>query len=530
MTEAQPQSSAQTPGAGIVRAILSRASTPTAPALVGPGCGVTTYGDLDTQTARIASALKRCGVRPGDRVAVVVQKSTDAFMLALGILRAGAILVPLNTAYTSADVARFPSDAEPSLVVSDPKHAEAATAASDGARRRVETLDASGGGSWAGLVHDALPLESDPDLHGQSPAVLLYTSGTTGPAKGALLTHGNLAHQARALMLAWSIRPSDVVLHALPLFHAHGLLIATLPALWAGASLMFRYGFDADDAISCLPSATCFMGVPFYYARLAANRRLSASVTSAIRLFVSGSAPLPAVVRDRILAQTGHVIADRYGMTETLIIAANRPDGHLRVGSVGVAVEDVEIRITDIAGHAPVPVGTTGMVEVRGPNVCSGYWRNPDATRSAFRSDGFFVTGDVGHLDADGFLWLTGRAKDIIIYCGLNIHPGEVEAHLAELYGVSESAVFGVPHPEFGEAVVAAVVPEPGSRLVPHVVRGELVGRLADYKVPKRVAVIEALPRNAMGKVDKGVLRERYARLFTPGPDRAPPAGPGDSR
>jgi malonyl-CoA/methylmalonyl-CoA synthetase len=472
-----------------------------------------TYAALDEETARVQAVLAAHGVGAGDRVVVQVEKSVRAIVFYLACLRRGAIYVPLNTAYTAAEVAYFLADAAPTVLVCDPARAAAlAPAARSAGVAHVLTLDAAGAGSLA----DAGRVASDPTVAASAPddvAAILYTSGTTGRAKGAMLTHANLAANARALHQAWRWQPGDVLLHALPIFHAHGLFVALHCALLNASPILLLARFDAARVLALLARATVFMGVPTHYTRLLAAPALDRAACARMRLFVSGSAPLLAATQRAFTTRTGHEILERYGMTETGMITSNPYDGPRVLGSVGAALAGVETRIVAADGRGCAP-DEPGVLEVRGPNVFRGYWRQPERTRAEFRADGFFVTGDLATMAADGRVTLVGRARDLIISGGLNVHPREVEAALDALPGVRESAVIGVPHPDLGEGVTAVVVPDGSQAVTAADVRAALAGRLAGFKQPKQVFVIEALPRNAMGKVQKSMLRTRFAGAY----------------
>ncbi len=460
-----------------------------------------------------AAALAAAGVRPGDRVAVQVAKSPAALALYGGAVAAGAVFLPLNTAYTPAEVAYFVGNAEPAVLVCDPAKAEALAPVAGGAR--VLTLDAAGAGTFADLAAGPAPIDPQPRAPGDL-AGILYTSGTTGRSKGAMLTHANLLSNAQVLADLWEFTAADVLLHMLPIFHTHGLFVATNVALLTGGRMIFCPGFDADQAVRLMPQATAMMGVPTFYTRLLDHPGLTRALTAHMRLFVSGSAPLLAETHRAWEARTGHRILERYGMTETNMNTSNPYRGERRAGTVGLPLPGVEVRVCDPEGR-PLPPGETGMVEVRGPNVFAGYWRMPDKTAEDLRGDGFFITGDLGRFDADGYLTIVGRQKDMIITGGFNVYPVEVEEAIDALPGVAESAVIGVPHPDFGEAVLAVVVPRPGAAVDPAAVAAALRTRLAAFKLPKAVEVVPALPRNAMGKVTKADLRARHAARFTKG-------------
>ncbi len=472
-----------------------------------------TYADLDAASARYARLLRDMGVAHGDRVAVQVEKSPEAVFLYLGALRLGAVYVPLNPAYTPAELGYFVADAEPRVVVCRPED-ETLLQQLGGSHARILTLGAAADGSLAERSA-SLPNEFPPAvITADDLAAILYTSGTTGRSKGAMLTHGNLAANGRTLREFWAFAADDVLLHALPLFHAHGLFVALHCTLLAGARMLFLPRFDADAVVRLLPRATVMMGVPTFYTRLLANPGLTREACAPIRLFISGSAPLLAETHHRFHERTGHAILERYGMTETGMNCSNPLVGERVPGAVGPPLPGVEVRISDAEGRE-LGAGETGVLEVRGANVFRGYWRMPEKTRAEFRADGFFVTGDVARIDERGYVHLVGRAKDLIISGGLNVYPKEVEEVLDRVEGVAESAVFGVPHPDFGEVAVAVVrrgadLPD----LAEDAVIAAARSRLAAYKTPKRVFFIDELPRNAMGKVQKNVLQERYRALF----------------
>ena len=474
------------------------------------------YADAHRRALGYAAALKGLGVAPGDRVAVQVEKSVEVLLLHFGCLAAGAVYLPLNTAYTDAEVAYFLEDAEPALVVCRPSAREGLEpVARNAGVRHLETLDADGTGSIAALA-DASPAAAGPVERRQGDlAAILYTSGTTGRAKGAMLSHGNLTANAEALAEVWRFTPEDVLLHALPIFHTHGLFVATNTCVMAGASMILLPRFEVPEVLRRLPEASVLMGVPTYYARLLQAEGLTRDRVRHVRLFVSGSAPLSAELHREFEARTGHAILERYGMTETGMITSNPYDGPRRAGTVGLPLPGVEVRIAEPATGAPLPAGEVGVVEVRGPNVFKGYWRQPEKTAAEFRADGFFISGDLGRIDEQGYLELVGRDKDLIISGGLNVYPAEVEAALDALPEVFESAVIGVPHQDFGEAVTAVVVLRPGRQLTEADVRTRLVGELAGYKVPKRVLFADELPRNAMGKIQKTTLREDHRHIFS---------------
>lgn len=457
-----------------------------------------TYGHLRDCAAGLAGALRAAGVGTGDRVVVQVDKSPDAIALYVACLRTGAVFVPLNTAYTPAEVAGLVADADPVLFVGRP-------GVEPPPGVRTETLGARGEGTLAELVTpDPLPPVA---RDGSDCAAMLYTSGTTGRSKGAMLSCTNLVSNARALAAAWRFAPDDVLLHVLPTFHVHGLFVALHCSFAVGASVRLHERFDPDAVIRDLPASTVLMGVPTHYHRLLAHPGLDAEACRGVRLFTSGSAPLPAHEHEAFAARTGHRIVERYGMTETMILTSNPYDGDRIAGTVGFPLDGIEVRVADDEGE-PVPTGATGTVEVRGPNVFLGYWRRPDATAAAMRDDGWFVTGDVGSLDEEGRLTLAGRASDLIISGGFNVYPKEVELVLDQAPGVDESAVIGLPDPDLGEVVVAVLVAD-GAIDEADVLAA--CDGLARFKRPRRLVVVDELPRNAMGKVQKALLRAELA-------------------
>jgi malonyl-CoA/methylmalonyl-CoA synthetase len=479
------------------------------------------YGDLAAMAGSFASALDGLGVAPGDRVLVQVGKSPEAVGLYLGCLRLGAIYVPINTAYTGDEVAYFLGDAAPALFLCDPGQQEGLSrlaATVDGAIT-VHSLGTDGGGSLMTLVGaaeasgaTAVPIapRCADDI-----AAILYTSGTTGRSKGAMLTHGNLAVSGAVLVDYWGWQSTDVLLHALPIFHVHGLFVALHCAMLTATPMIFLSGFDADEVLASLPEATVMMGVPTFYTRLLARPELDSELCAGMRLFVSGSAPLTSQTFEAWEERTGHRILERYGMSETMMNVSNPLQGERVPGTVGFPLPGVEVRITGPEG-APLDPGQVGMIEVRGPNVFAGYWQMPEKTAEEFRADGFFITGDQGIMDDQGRVSIVGREKDMVISGGYNVYPKEVEALLDEMPQVVESAVIGVPHADFGEGVVAVVVPR-GEEVTRSQVDQALSDRIARFKQPKQVINVSELPRNAMGKVQKNQLRNDYAGLFADG-------------
>ena len=497
-------------------AIAQAATTrPDADFLLLPGRGTVNFRATLAAAARFAHVLASWGVTPGDRVMVQAGKSAEAIFLYLACLRIGAVYVPLNTGYTPAEVAYFIGDAEPKLFVASPAgHDKIAAIAPD-----LKVLTLSDDGQGGTLPEQAVgQLDDFPDaaIGMNDLASILYTSGTTGRSKGAMLSHGNLWSNAETLRDIWHFTDRDVLLHALPIFHIHGLFVATNVSLLAGAKMVLLPKFDPDAIFEGLPKATALMGVPTFYTRLLADPRLSRETTGHMRLFISGSAPLLAETHRQWQARTGHAILERYGMTETNMIASNPYDGERVPGSVGYALPGVAVRIADDAGAA-LPPGAVGMIEVRGPNVFQGYWRMPDKTKDEFRKDGFFITGDLGTQEPDGRIRIVGRGKDLIISGGFNVYPKEIESLIDAIAGVAESAVVGLPHADFGEGVTAVCVCEAGAALTEEAVLAALKDKLAKFKQPKRVLFVDDLPRNTMGKVQKNVLRDSYRDLYGKG-------------
>ncbi len=477
---------------------------------------VITYGDLFDISGRYANVLCAAGVKFGDRVVVQVEKSPECVLLYLACLRLGAVYLPLNQAYTLAELDYFIGDSEPRMVVCAPEREAEIAALAEGLG--VETTLTLGiDGATGSLIERAggAPLDRDDAVCAPDDlAAILYTSGTTGRPKGAMLTHRNLQSNAETLKDIWRFTGDDVLLNALPIFHTHGLFVAANVTLMVGGSMIFLPKLDLELIFRFLPRSTTMMGVPTFYVRLLQDQRLSRESTAHIRLFVSGSAPLLAETHAEWQARTGHAVLERYGMTETGMNTSNPYDGPRVAGSVGPPLPDVQIRIADPETGAPIPQGEIGMIEVKGPNVFKGYWRMPEKTASEFRPDGFFITGDLGIIDAQGYVSIVGRGKDLVISGGYNVYPKEVETEIDGIHGVDESAVIGVLHPDFGEGVTAVCCLKPGAMLDEAQVLSHLAGRLAKYKQPKRVIFVDALPRNTMGKVQKAALREMYKDLY----------------
>ncbi|MEZ5615526.1 MAG: malonyl-CoA synthase [Rhodocyclaceae bacterium] len=482
-----------------------------APCLILPGGRRVSYAELESQSARYGALLVDAGLKPGDRVAAQVEKSAEALFLYLGCLRAGGVFLPLNPAYTRGEVAYFLDDARPGLFVCAPERREEAQELAWACRLPlVHDLGARGEGSLAAAAaqmpaHLATVERADGDL-----ASIVYTSGTTGRSKGAMLTHRNLAANALVLHRYWGFRPGDVLLHVLPTFHVHGLYVATHCALLNGSPMLYEPKFDAPRALRLLREATVFMGVPTYYVRLLQEQGLTREAVAHMRLFISGSAPLLPETFAAFRERTGHTLLERYGMTEGGMFTSNPLEGERRGGTVGFPLPGTEVRVVG-EDDAPLPAGGIGHIQVRGDNVFAGYWDMPEKTKEAFTPEGYFRTGDLGRFDAEGYLAIIGRDKDLIISGGLNVYPKEIEEAIDALPGVAESAVIGLPHPDFGEAVTAVVVrvrDAPG--LTAEGLIAALKGNIAGFKVPKAVHFVDDLPRNAMGKVQKNRLRERF--------------------
>ncbi|MCW5624389.1 MAG: malonyl-CoA synthase [Burkholderiales bacterium] len=471
---------------------------------------VWTYGQLEALSGRYANALSQSGANHGDRVAVQVDKSPETLALYLACLRGGFVHLPLNTAYQPAEIDYFLRDAQPAVFICRPDAREALLPiATDVGVRSVLTLDGEGRGTLPALADlldaQAVTAEAQPD----DLAVILYTSGTTGRSKGAMLTHGNLTSNGLTLVSEWGISSADVLLHALPIFHVHGLFVANHTILLAGGRFLFHRKFDAAAVLRDLQRATLLMGVPTFYTRLLAEPGFTRDTVSGVRLFISGSAPLLTETFEAFETRTGQRILERYGMSESGMITSNPLRGERKAGTVGRPLPDVNVRVADADDH-PLSAGAIGGVQIRGPNVFKGYWLMPEKTAQEFTADGWFRTGDVGCFDADGYLSIVGRAKDLIITGGYNVYPKEIELEIDGLPGVVESAVIGVPHPDFGEAVTAVIARKAGTALDEAGILAHLKTRLANYKVPKRLIVVDELPRNTMGKVQKAELRKRY--------------------
>ncbi|MEO1639477.1 MAG: malonyl-CoA synthase [Pseudomonadota bacterium] len=477
-----------------------------------------TYAEFLGAAARLAHVLVARGLRPGDRLAAQVQKTPEALALYAACVQAGVIFLPLNPAYTVDELTYFIENSGARMVVCDGGAEAAVTPVATRLGALTDTLNADGSGSLtaaAKYMEEVFPTVAR-DI--EDLAAFLYTSGTTGRSKGAMLTQGNLLSNAETLTEIWRFTASDVLLHALPIFHTHGLFVATNITLIAGSAMIYLPKFDLDAIITRMPEATAMMGVPTFYTRLLDDPRLTNDLCAHMRLFISGSAPLLAETHKFFAARTGHRILERYGMTETNMSTSNPLDGDRRAGTVGFPLPEVELKITDPDTGAPLPTGEIGQIEVRGPNVFKGYWQMPEKTAAELREDGFFITGDLGRVDADGYVHIVGRNKDLIISGGYNIYPKEIELVLDAQPGVLESAVIGVPHADFGETVLGLLVAAPGATLDLEAIAAAAAQSLARFKQPAKLIQIDALPRNAMGKVQKNVLRKNYATLFAKAP------------
>ncbi len=478
-----------------------------------PGRDDISFQEAFARAAQFAHVLTAHGIKPGDRVAVQVEKSAEALILYLAALRTGAVHLPLNTGYTARELEYFIGDAEPRVFVCAPKH----KAWIEPLCRDFDVLTLGDDGKSGTLLEEARGQRidySDADMGMEDLAAILYTSGTTGRSKGAMLTHGNLWSNANVLKDIWHFGSDDVLLHALPIFHTHGLFVATNVCLAAGASIILLPKFEVDAVFQAMPRATVMMGVPTFYTRLLQDPRLTRDACTHMRLFISGSAPLLTETHRQWQERTGHAVLERYGMTETNMNTSNPYDGKRLPGSVGFPLPGTELRIADDDG-SPLPPGEIGMIEVRGPNVFKGYWRMPEKTAAEFRADGYFITGDLGTIDKDGYVSIVGRGKDLIISGGLNVYPKEIELLIDDIAGVEESAVIGLPHDDFGEGVTAVVVPKRGADLTEEEILASLEGRLAKFKIPKRILFAEQFPRNTMGKIQKNILRDQYRTLYT---------------
>ena len=483
--------------------------------LISPEGAVLTHAQFVRMAARFAHALRAAGLEVGDRLAVQLEKSPQLLAIYAACTQSGVIFLPLNTAYTGAEVAYFVENSGAKLFLCDPAREAELTPALAHTGARIETLDGAGAGRFADMAMGQPETFDTVDRSPDDLAAFLYTSGTTGRSKGAMMTHENLLSNAQTLVSEWRFSDKDVLMHALPIFHTHGLFVASNVMLLAGGAMLFLPKFDLEQVLRLLPQATTMMGVPTFYTRLLEDARFDRDLTAHMRLFISGSAPLLAETHKQFEARTGLRILERYGMTETNMITTNPYDGERRAGTVGPVLRGVELKITDPETGAQLPDGEIGSIEVRGPNVFKGYWKMPEKTAEELREDGFFITGDLGVRAADGYVTLVGRGKDLIITGGFNVYPKEVEGVLDDQAGVLESAVIGVPHPDFGEGVVAILVPEEGAELDSTAIGAAAAKVLAKFKHPKAYVVMQTLPRNTMGKVQKNLLRQDFADMFT---------------
>ncbi|WP_340108759.1 malonyl-CoA synthase [Pikeienuella sp. HZG-20] len=485
-----------------------------APFLILPDGREISYDAFIRMSARYAHAIAGAGLAPGDRLAVQISKSPEALAVYAACVRAGVVFLPLNTSYTPPEVSYFVENSGAKLLLVDSAAAGALAPIAAAAGAAMMVLNADGSGSFADAASGASETfptvpRSEDDL-----AAFLYTSGTTGRSKGAMLTQRNLLSNAEALADLWRFTAEDRLLHALPIYHTHGLFVASNVTALAGGAMIFLPRFDLDEMIRLMPGATAMMGVPTFYTRLLGDPRFDRELTARARLFVSGSAPLLAETHRAFEARTGHRILERYGMTETGMNTSNPYEGERRAGTVGMPLPGVELKVCDPETGAELPQGEVGVLEVRGPNVFKGYWGMPEKTAQELRPDGFFITGDLGLIDEDGYVQIVGRGKDLIISGGFNVYPKEVELALDEQPGVLESAVVAAPHPDFGEAVVGFIVPEPGAAPDLAAIGAALKSNLARYKQPKELRLIDELPRNTMGKVQKNILRDEVKTLF----------------
>ncbi len=475
------------------------------------------WRDIDRATAMMANLLKSLDLPKGARVAVQVEKSVEAMMLYLATLRAGYVFLPLNTAYQSAEIEYFIGNAEPSVVVCSPANfGWVSKIAFKAGTQNVFTLGEDRTGSLLDRAAHCSDLHTPAVCQADDLAAILYTSGTTGRSKGAMLSHNNLLSNAQVLKEYWGWQPNDVLIHALPIFHVHGLFVALHGALLNGSKMIWLSKFDPKIVMQKLPEATVFMGVPTLYVRLLAEAGLNKEAVRNMRLFVAGSAPLLLETFNTWQERTGHTILERYGMSETAMLTSNPyspKDGERRGGTVGFPLPGVSLQVQDDEG-ATLPVGEIGGIQVKGPNIFKGYWRMPEKTAEEFTADGYFKTGDVGKIDERGYVTIVGRSKDLIISGGYNVYPAEIEGYINDMTGVAESAVIGVQHPDFGEVGVAVLILKPGATLTSEAVLADLKAKLANFKIPKRCFVCPELPRNTMGKVQKNLLREQYKGLF----------------
>ena len=476
---------------------------------------IITYRKFLVKSAKIANTLTEMGLKPGDCVAIQVEKSPEMLNIYAACAQAGLVFLPLNPSYTVDELKYFIENSEARLIICDQKNKKDLKIIAEDLNILIETLNNNSTGSIIDKTNSApeyfkTVARSKTDL-----AALLYTSGTTGKSKGAMLTQANLLSNGNVLMSEWQFSKNDVLLHALPLFHTHGLFVATNVILAAGGSIMFLPKFDLDEIIKQLPKCSAMMGVPTFYTRLLADDRFNKKLVEHMRLFVSGSAPLLSETHIQFEKITGHRILERYGMTETNMNTSNPYNGERRAGTVGHPLPGVDLKIIDPKTGKELSNDQIGQIEVRGPNVFKGYWKMPKKTKAELRENGFFITGDLGKIDKDGYVHILGRDKDLIISGGYNIYPKELEEILDDQDGVLESAVIGVPHVDFGETPIAIIVQETEMNPDLIAINNNLTKSLARYKHPKKIILVDELPRNTMGKVQKNILRNEYKDLFT---------------
>lgn len=484
------------------------------PFLILPDDRVITHAEFLAKAAQYAHQITAYGLVAGDRLAVQIGKSANALAVYAACVQAGVIFLPLNTAYTGAEVEYFIDNSGAKLVLCDGEKQADIAPICDRLHARLDIMNADGSGSFDDAARQHPTEFNMVDRAPNDLAAFLYTSGTTGRSKGAMLSHENLLSNSQVLVDHWRFGADDVLLHALPIFHTHGLFVATNVCLLAGCAMRFYAGFDRDLIIRDIPKATSLMGVPTFYTRLLDDPRFDRDLTKNMRLFISGSAPLLAETHIQFEERTGHRILERYGMTETNMNTSNPYDGERRAGTVGHALPGVEIKVCDPETGAELPTGEIGVLEVRGPNVFQGYWQMPEKTREELRENGFFITGDLAYIDDRGYVTIVGRSKDLIISGGYNIYPKEIELILDDQAGILESAVVGVPHPDFGETVVAILVPAQGATPDTDTIKTSVEGQLARFKQPRSYQIMDSLPRNTMGKVQKNILREMFKGLF----------------
>ena len=492
--------------------LFGKHSGKSTPFLILENGKIITHADFLNLAGRFANAMNSFGVKPGDRIACQIAKSPEMLALYAACVQSGAVFLPLNTAYTASEIAYFLSDSSAKLFLSDATQAVTFAPVASAAGAHFETLNADGTGSFIDAASQ-MPFEFSIAARGHSDlAALLYTSGTTGRSKGAMLTQNNLLSNAETLAKLWEFSSDDILLHALPIFHTHGLFVATNVSLVAGGAMVFLPKFDIEAVLSSLPKVTTMMGVPTFYTRLLDDPRFTAGLTANMRLFISGSAPLLAETHEAFRQRTGHVILERYGMTETNMNTSNPYSGERRGGTVGPALPGVEVIITDPETGENLPADTIGQIEIRGPNVFVGYWQHPEKTKEDLRENGFFKTGDLGKMDQHGYIEIVGRMKDLVISGGFNIYPKEIELEIDAIEGVDESAVFGLPDPDLGEIVTAAIVLKKNANHSEDTILTILSTKLARFKQPRKIIFLEVLPRNTMGKVQKNVLRQTFLK------------------